>query len=165
MLPSYKTYQGVASNEANHARMRRVMIHAFSESALRDQEPLVASYCDLLIQRLHQETQAKNIVDIAAWLNFASFDIIGDLTFGESFHALEKGEHHWWMSTIFNGFKVGVLVRTAKEYMTAPFGKWIFSVLEKLPVVVKTKDKFRNFIRDNTLSRLSMRTERKDVTA
>lgn len=160
-----KTYLDVASNEANHSRMRRVMIHAFSESALRKQEPIVTSYCDLLISRLSQKMEAKGSVDIAAWLNFASFDIIGDLTFGESFHALETGEDHWWMSTIFNGFKVGVLVRTAKEYMTAPFGRLIFSGLEKLPVVVKTKDKFRNFIRDKTLGRLAMNTDRKDVTA
>lgn len=145
--------------------MRRIMIHAFSESALREQEPIVTSYCDLLIERLSRRMEANGTVDIAAWLNFASFDIIGDLTFGESFHALEKGEDHWWMSTIFNGFKTGVLVRTAKEYMTAPFGRWIFAVLEKLPVVVKTKDRFRNFIRDKTTSRLAMKSDRRDITA
>ncbi|CZR50242.1 related to isotrichodermin C-15 hydroxylase (cytochrome P-450 monooxygenase CYP65A1) [Phialocephala subalpina] len=138
-----RTQNIIASNEANHARMRRVMIHAFSESALREQEPIITSYCDLLIQRLSYQQEAKGAVDIAAWLNFASFDIIGDLTFGESFHALEKGEDHWWMSTIFNGFKIGVM----------------------LPAVVRTKDKFRNFIRDKTLSRLSMETDRRDVTA
>ncbi|KAH7350674.1 cytochrome P450 monooxygenase-like protein [Rhexocercosporidium sp. MPI-PUGE-AT-0058] len=153
----------ISSNEANHARLRKVMIHAFSDKALQEQEPIVTSYCDLLIEQLHSQMEAKQTVDIAAWFNFASFDIIGDLTFGESFHALEKGEEHWWMSTIFNGFKMGVLVRTAKEYMTAPFGGWIFSALGNIPGVVKMKEKFRNFIRDNTLSRLSMKIDRRDI--
>ncbi|KAL2071881.1 hypothetical protein VTL71DRAFT_13116 [Oculimacula yallundae] len=153
----------IGANEKNHARLRRVMIHAFSESALQEQEPIVTKYCDLLISRLHSQMEAKQIVDIAAWLNFTSFDIIGDLTFGESFDALDKGEEHWWMSTIFNGFKMGVLVRTAKEYMTAPFGSLVFSALGKFPVVVRTKDRFRNFIRSKTLSRLSMDKDRRDV--
>lgn len=86
--------------------MKKLMLHAFSESALRDQEPIILSYCDLLVQRLFEQIEAKEQVDMAAWLNFASFDIIGDLTFGESFHAMENGEYHWWMATIFKSFKL-----------------------------------------------------------
>ncbi|KAK0110139.1 hypothetical protein ONS95_002792 [Cadophora gregata] len=153
----------IGSNEENHARLRRVMIHAFSDSALQAQESLVTAYCDKLVQRLYSQMEAKQTVDMASWLNFTSFDIIGDLTFGESFDALEKGEEHWWMSTIFNGFKMGVLVRTAKEYMTAPFGTWSYSALAKLPAVVKAQARFRSFIRDKTLSRLSMVEDRQDL--
>jgi len=139
------------------------MIHAFSDSALQAQESLVTSYCDLLIQKLYAQMESEKPVDMTAWLNFTSFDIIGDLTFGESFGALEKGEEHWWMSMIFNGFKMGVLVRTAKEHMTAPFGNWIFSGLTKVPAVVRAQTKFRSFIRDKTLRRLSMKGDREDI--
>ena len=68
------------------------MIHAFSDSALQAQESLVTSYCDLLIQKLYAQMESEKPVDMTAWLNFTSFDIIGDLTFGESFGGLEKGE-------------------------------------------------------------------------
>jgi hypothetical protein len=59
--------------------MKKLIIHAFSEPALSDQEPIILSYCDLLISRLHEQIETKEQVDMAAWLNFASFDIIGDL--------------------------------------------------------------------------------------
>ena len=141
------------------------MLHAFSDSALGDQEPIILSYCDLLVQRLFDQIQAKKQVDMAAWLNFASFDIIGDLKFGESFHAMENGEYHWWMATIFKNLKLGVLVRTAKGYLPAPFGTWLYSALEKVPAIARIRAKYRSFIRDKTLSRLALETDRRDFTA
>ncbi|KAH8782261.1 hypothetical protein F5882DRAFT_428910 [Hyaloscypha sp. PMI_1271] len=67
--------------------------HAFSPRVLSAQESLTHSYGNLLITR-----RAK--IDIAAWLNFTTFDLFGDLTFGEPFHALESGTYHPWMAAI-----------------------------------------------------------------
>lgn len=49
-------------------------------------------YFDLLIQRLHEN--ADKPVDLVKWYNFTTFDIIGDLTFGESFDCLETSTLH-----------------------------------------------------------------------
>lgn len=59
--------------------MRKVLAHAFSESALREQESILTDYCDLLVSRLKEQSQNPNIdkVDIMSWYNFATFDIIG----------------------------------------------------------------------------------------
>ena len=79
--------------------MRRLLSHAFSEAALQEQEPLITSYFDLLIHKLHEQIAgpADGVVDIVRWYNFTTFDLIGDLCFGESFHALENGEYHYWV--------------------------------------------------------------------
>lgn len=42
---------------------------------------------DLLIQRLHKN--CEKAIDINLWYNLVAFDIIGDLTFGESFGCLK----------------------------------------------------------------------------
>jgi cytochrome P450 len=71
----------VAANDADHSRMRRLLSHAFSEAALREQEPLFNSYFDLLIQKLYEKVRApeNGKVNMIRWFNFTTFDLIGDL--------------------------------------------------------------------------------------
>ncbi len=42
--------------------------------------------------RLHERQGDR--VDVASYFEFAALDIIGDLTFGESFECLQKAEMH-----------------------------------------------------------------------
>jgi hypothetical protein len=65
----------------------------FSEKALREQESILLKYVDFMMQKLH-EIRIQGPVDMSAWLNFVTVDIIGDLTFGESFHCLETSTLH-----------------------------------------------------------------------
>ena len=55
----------VSANVKDHARCRRVMAHAFSDKPLRQQEPLITKYADLLMQRLRERSNEK--VDLTAW--------------------------------------------------------------------------------------------------
>lgn len=52
---------------------------AFSDSALLEQEPLLAHYFDLLVSRLKQRIDGSEHgrVDMMAYYNFVTFDIIG----------------------------------------------------------------------------------------
>ncbi|CZR65384.1 related to isotrichodermin C-15 hydroxylase (cytochrome P-450 monooxygenase CYP65A1) [Phialocephala subalpina] len=102
-------------DDVQHARMRRVFSHAFSEKALRDQEPIVNLYVNKMISRLRDV--CKEPVNISAWINFATFDTIGDLTFGESFQCLENGRLHWWAANIYTWISAA-----AKFGMTQHFG-------------------------------------------
>ncbi|KAI9700902.1 MAG: hypothetical protein M1820_006663 [Bogoriella megaspora] len=91
-------------NDADHARIRRLLSHAFSESALRRQEPLINKYLDLLIHKLQDRAPAT--INIVRWYNFTTFDIIGDLTFAEHFGALRDEEYHVWIANIFKGLNM-----------------------------------------------------------
>jgi hypothetical protein len=73
--------------------MRRLQSHAFSEKALSAQETVIQGYVSQLIRGLSQQAEASKtgLVSIGSWFNFATFDIIGDLAFAESFDCLEKG--------------------------------------------------------------------------
>jgi len=63
---------------------------------MREQEPLIGKYVDMLIDGLKSRCKdgKQNIRD---WYNWTTFDIIGDLTYGESFGCLESNENHAWM--------------------------------------------------------------------
>ncbi|KAF2808085.1 isotrichodermin C-15 hydroxylase [Mytilinidion resinicola] len=72
----------VGAGEELHQRLRRNFAHAFSDKALREQEPLIQGYVDLFINRLEEE-MVNGATDILKWYNCFTFDIIADLTFGE----------------------------------------------------------------------------------
>ncbi|KAF5963416.1 Isotrichodermin C-15 hydroxylase [Fusarium coicis] len=92
-------------SEADHSRMRRLLSHAFSEKALRNQEDLMKIHIDLLITRLKSKANNGEVVDMVRWYNYCTFDLIGDLAFGEPFGCLKDGEYHPWVSMIFSGVK------------------------------------------------------------
>ena len=95
---------GVASiataNDMDHARHRKLLAHAFSEKALRDQEPILQYYTDLLISKFSERSASRHPVDLPECYNFISFDIIADLSFGEPFHNLEEQENHPWVKAV-----------------------------------------------------------------
>lgn len=61
------------------------------------------------------------------WLNFTTFDIIGDLAFGEPFGCLELGAFHSWVALIYETVKVGALEQATRRF--APAGTWLQSQL------------------------------------
>ena len=71
---------------------RRIFTYGFSNKALKEQEPILNKYFDLLIRRLKENCNEP--VDLTAWYNFLTFDLIGDLAFGESFQCLENSSLH-----------------------------------------------------------------------
>ncbi|ORY19673.1 pisatin demethylase [Clohesyomyces aquaticus] len=78
------------SDNETHARQRRALSHGFSQQALWGQETIVQSYVTKLlrdVKRFSEKDQSFNIVD---WFNFMTFDVIGDLSFGESFGCLDR---------------------------------------------------------------------------
>ncbi|CAG8908965.1 unnamed protein product [Penicillium egyptiacum] len=106
----------IVSNDADHSRFRRLLSHAFSESSLRVQEPIIKGYVDLLMQRLHENIEGgTKTVDMVAWYNFTTFDIIGDLAFGEPFDCLKNLEYHQWVSIIFSSLKYGAYANVSRR--------------------------------------------------
>lgn len=66
-------------DQADHTRMRKLIAHAFSDTALLEQSPILTKYFDLLVERLKQQIDGpeKGRVNIVGWFNFTTFDIIG----------------------------------------------------------------------------------------
>lgn len=104
----------IYSNEADHTRMRRNLSHAFSDRALREQLPLVRKYIDQLISGLQKKGSDK--LDIVKWYNFCTFDIMGDLTFGEPLGCLSTGEYTPWVAMIFQSVKVNAFLTEMRHF-------------------------------------------------
>jgi cytochrome P450 len=72
-----------------HGRMRRDLSHAFSQKSLSEQEFIIARVIDRFIEKIQQSNGEE--LDIVKWFTMATFDIIGDLAFGETFNGIETG--------------------------------------------------------------------------
>jgi cytochrome P450 len=82
------------SSYQKHAVFRKMLATSFSDRNMREQEPIIKSYVDLLVMRLRENSQKLGALDLMLWYNWTTFDVIGDLSFGESFHCLEESRSH-----------------------------------------------------------------------
>jgi cytochrome P450 len=74
-----------------HKRRRKAWDHAFNTKALREYEPRLNRHALALMTKL-KEAATKPTVRITDWVNFYSFDVMGDIGFSRSFGMVEKGE-------------------------------------------------------------------------
>ncbi len=92
----------INANRQDHSALRRQLSHGFSDRSMREQEPIIGSYVDLLISRLKGVVEKKSSQNLREWYNYATFDIIGDLSFGADggFGCLEGSNYHPWVRII-----------------------------------------------------------------
>ena len=104
----------ITAGQANHARFRRSLAHAFSDRAMHEQESLIQGYVNKLMMRMHEHV--GEVQDMVKWYNYTTFDIIGDLSFADSFHCLDESKYHEYVSVLFRGFKAGTYMAAARRY-------------------------------------------------
>ncbi|KAK8856047.1 hypothetical protein PGQ11_011959 [Apiospora arundinis] len=136
--------------QERHAVLRNVFSPAFSEQALRRQEPMFRRYADLMVARGRQS--APSAVDMAKLLNFTTFDIMAELAFGESLGLLEANRYSDWLATTFELLRVLPIVQLIDFY---PLSRKLFNLLEP-PFARRIRLEHFN----HTASRVDKRLER-----
>jgi cytochrome P450 len=83
---------GSERDPKRHSEMRKMLSPAFSQRSLLDQEHIVSQKIDDFITIIGQKAgpDSKGI-NMTKWFEMVSFDILGEMAFGESFHSLEDG--------------------------------------------------------------------------
>ena len=108
----------LTADQQDHQRMRRVLDHAFSSRALKEQDSLILNTIDKFIQCLHNQASQVSTekVDLTKWFNWMTFDLIGDLAFGESFNCLEDQANHPWVQMIFGNLQGFVYLNACSRF-------------------------------------------------
>ena len=148
----------LTANEADHTRMRRLLAHAFSEKALKAQEPIIQSYISTLIMRLQEQYEAGGKADMVTWYRWWAFDLIGDLTFGQSFDNLKAQQNHPWVSVLSDYVKGVVFLSVVRRF-------WMSDTLLKIFLPKKLMLKRLQHLREISETvdrRINMETERPD---
>ncbi|KAF2761963.1 cytochrome P450 [Pseudovirgaria hyperparasitica] len=113
---TFNTHSSI--DKVAHARKRRVLSHAFSDSAIKAMENHIIAhirvFCDKLgekafprgrtVESLEKYSQEKwsKAQNIADWANYMTFDIMGDLCFGKSFGMLERPDNRFAIDLLAN---------------------------------------------------------------
>ncbi|KAK3619658.1 hypothetical protein LTR56_023881 [Elasticomyces elasticus] len=146
-------------HEEDHARYRRAFMGAFSDKAVKDQSPIVEQYVDLMMQKFREKSgTGDGVVDIVSWLNFVTFDISGDLSFGESFDSTAHGQPHPWVEIACRFGKGIALVASINHF--APLQK-----LLKYALPAKVREKMvyhQDLSTQKVRQRLQMQEKRPD---
>ena len=87
-------------NRIVHNTQRRIWSTAFGDKALQGYEQRINAHQDRFLAHI---TSAGGRVNVARSFNFYSFDVMGDLAFGESFDMLTHSEDHWVIKLLNRG--------------------------------------------------------------
>lgn len=161
----------LSESRDNHALLRRQLSHGFSDKSLRAQEDIIVGYVDLFIRRLRERCvagggavgeekdaaaaaaagapspSARTAFDMKNWLNFTTFDVIGDLALGESFGCLERGKMDPRVAFLDGGLQTASKIFFVKELGVERFLRLIFrragtlrqKVVEQMQAVLRTR--------------------------
>lgn len=100
----------------DHGRMRRLLNPGFTHGAMYKHEPLIMKHIDTLMQRLREKARGgESDIDIFQWFTFCTFDIVGDLAFGEPFGCLRNSELHPYIEFIYAGNYIANLMTICKR--------------------------------------------------
>ncbi|KIA75568.1 cytochrome P450 [Aspergillus ustus] len=164
-----------AINPEKHAQMRRILTPGFTPQALRAQEPFVQKYVNLLITQLsdliekdgksgEQSSSSSNSnsaeVDMTPWFNYTTFDIFGDLGYGESFDCLQHSQYHPWISLLFNSVKAAGFVISTRFYPIIEFA--LMKCLIPASMKKIQRDHYQQIV-DKVDRRLSWELQRPDI--
>ena len=140
---------------------------------------MIDGYVDLLVRRLRERcasagvdgetggvAQAEtpppaakkaNAVSLTEWYNWTTFDIIGDLAFGEPFGGLEHAQYHPSVAAITDMVRATSIVASFKYLGLEDV------VLPLLKVAMKRSQKHRQQTREKLERRMALHVERPDL--
>lgn len=112
---TFNTHSSI--DKVSHARKRRVLSHAFSDTAIKSMEKYILgnirTFCSRLCspadkgERPDGWSAAQNMAD---WCNYLTFDVMGDLCFGKAFEMLEHEENRHVIDLIGNAAHMHLIV-------------------------------------------------------
>ncbi|KAL7794294.1 cytochrome P450 [Trichoderma ceciliae] len=106
----------IGADRENHTRFRRSLANGFSHQAMLEQEPIITGYVDQLMACLKRDSaNGTQQIDTVRWFNYTTFDIIGDLSFGEPFGCLQSSKYDPWVQLIFSSVKNLVYLSAIKK--------------------------------------------------
>ncbi|RAR07325.1 cytochrome p450 [Stemphylium lycopersici] len=81
----------LTTDKNEHRHRRKIWDRAFNAKALREYEPRLNRHAFALISKLKEMADQPSI-RITDWLNFYSFDVMGDIGFNRSFGMVKNGK-------------------------------------------------------------------------
>lgn len=154
----------VTADDSTHVRQRKLFSHAFSDKAIREQESIIQQNITQLISNLSKTAEASTKTDIVQDYNFASFDIMGDLAWGEPLGCLRNSAYTPWVSMIFSSVKLLALFAEVRSIPIFRSKTTMRLIIKSLPKSVTEKaGKHMKQAEDRVDARIANGNSRPDI--
>ncbi|PGG97499.1 hypothetical protein AJ79_09169 [Helicocarpus griseus UAMH5409] len=150
---------GSERDPKRHSAMKKNLSAAFSTKALLEQESIVNACVDNFVKKIGEQEKSRNGgLNMTKWFEMISFDILGEMAFGESFHAVDQGKPHFWSELIVKHlFFITVLDNLRRYPLFVTLGKMFLPF-----ATVSVRNKHSGYSRKQVEHRLSNKSARKD---
>ncbi|KAL0930186.1 uncharacterized protein CTRU02_215006 [Colletotrichum truncatum] len=121
-LFSNDSYSISSAHGPEHQRLRKIFSNAFSDRAITKQEPMLTLYARQMVNLVHRKiadagsSDDSVVLDAVSLFNFATFDIMADLAFGESLGCLENGGSNSWVDAVQVNFKSMIIKSKLRQH-------------------------------------------------
>jgi averantin hydroxylase len=152
------------ADSKDHGRVRRLLSHAFSVQSLKEQEGRMQGIVDLLINGLKSECAARGegsgeaVVDMCLWIQWTTFDIMGDLAFGEAFGGLANKRTHPWQQFMLDYIAAAVWTGVAERWGLKSIAEWCAP-----PSLLRAVKRFHDLASEKIEKRMAMGSDRGDL--
>lgn len=149
----------LGAEKTEHDGLRKALAPSFAPSALRAQEPIIARYADMLIAGLRSRcNDGEQALDMTAWLNFFTFDVLGALAFSSDYGCLAGGDYHPWVRLIMGSMKNMAVIQILDALGLKGIFMW---AIDKFNVGLEARRLHRQFTESKVKQRLEMQSDMK----
>ncbi|KAL7268464.1 hypothetical protein RUND412_008914 [Rhizina undulata] len=164
---NYAVNTASAIDKQAHARKRKVLAHAFTDSALRSMEQYVVPTIDTLCNIIAAGEQSIDFEggekgkgkwrgDMSEWANYLTFDIMGELSYGKNFGMLKSEENRYVPEIIDKTTHRGLICGTITQLDTYRLDTWF------LNSIAEGQKRVFNFAGKQAQERMALKGDRKD---
>ena len=145
--------------------MRKAVAHAYSNNSLLAFEPHIDAVTATLVEKLDEKVNiGSNVIDLAQWLHWYAFDVVGELALGKNFGLVESQSDHTGILSILKQS----LQRTTIIGQLTGLAPWLNSsaatkILNCFTGVSSTA--FRTWVNMQVRARMQQDDSRKDMLA
>ncbi|KAG2417910.1 hypothetical protein HFD88_001009 [Aspergillus terreus] len=137
------------TDKAVHARKRRIISHALSEASIRSYEVTILDKIQLFCKQLSDaSTFGGPYKNMSRWFSYLTYDIMGQLTFSQSYDMLTKDDHHF-IQPLIDSYQHSQLGTEPK------LDQWGLAPLLLLRIMAENK-KFRRYVDDQVNHRIAL---------
>ena len=112
----------LTANDEDYTRQRAALSHGFSDRAIQDQEASLTKHVEGFLEKLKAKARKGEDVDLCQWMNFLTFDIIGEFTLSTRFGCVSNSQNHPWVTLMIRWMHaVGYAINASACGLLAPF--------------------------------------------
>ncbi|KAH0443053.1 hypothetical protein CcaCcLH18_01166 [Colletotrichum camelliae] len=152
---------GSERDPQKHSVMRKILSPSFSQRVLVEQEDIISEIVDRFVTNMGEkggpETKGLNMTRC---YNMNSFEILGEMAFGESFRSLDIDILNSWADTALEHLYIVTLIDNLRRI------GWVSKLARLLiPTWIVTNNQHSNYSRQQVENRLQIKTARSDFVS